>query len=363
MKGKICPEHKVRGKLYNVTLSVDEEERVVKSLECHDCVASLGGCKHAVAFLMWVHRRSEEPSCTSVECYWRKSTLSTVGGGVKFIKAKDVAVNPIKTPQVPTSSSVLKEFLEESKKRGTRNCELLRYQPSHVPSNIECAAMHHLALAHKGKSCDQFLEDIRITEDVIRAIEVQTRDQYKCNLWYELRYARITASTAYEVSRCKTVDGALMGRIMGGKIPDTSAMQRGRLLEEKVKKEVERKLGLRFRRSGLILSKEHPMLAGSPDGTSTDAIMEIKCPTSEKTYEHYIKDGFPTYRYYAQMQVQMFLSGQKLCYYCVANTDFEKSHNIEILGVSYNENFISQFIPILVEYWKTVVFPALAKSV
>ncbi|GBP61533.1 hypothetical protein EVAR_44004_1 [Eumeta japonica] len=34
-------------------------EEAVKSIECHDCVASQGGCKHAIAFLMWIHRRSE----------------------------------------------------------------------------------------------------------------------------------------------------------------------------------------------------------------------------------------------------------------------------------------------------------------
>ncbi|VVC89749.1 unnamed protein product [Leptidea sinapis] len=71
IKAKICPEHKVHAKLYGVSLVVDEQEETVKSVECHDCVASQGGCKHAMAFLMWIHRRSEDPSCTSIECYWR----------------------------------------------------------------------------------------------------------------------------------------------------------------------------------------------------------------------------------------------------------------------------------------------------
>ncbi|KAJ0173001.1 hypothetical protein K1T71_011177 [Dendrolimus kikuchii] len=43
------------------------EFRNVKTyvVQYHDCAASQGGCKHAVALLMWFHRRSEEPSCTS----------------------------------------------------------------------------------------------------------------------------------------------------------------------------------------------------------------------------------------------------------------------------------------------------------
>ncbi|GBP89817.1 hypothetical protein EVAR_66707_1 [Eumeta japonica] len=62
LKGKIFPEHKVHAKLYAVTLIVDEEKESVVSVECHGCVAPKGGCKHTVAFLVWTHRRSEEPS-------------------------------------------------------------------------------------------------------------------------------------------------------------------------------------------------------------------------------------------------------------------------------------------------------------
>nr|CAH7743492.1 unnamed protein product [Callosobruchus chinensis] len=40
---------------------------------------------------MWVHRRSEEPSCTEVQCFWPKSRLSRVGTTLKFISAKDLS--------------------------------------------------------------------------------------------------------------------------------------------------------------------------------------------------------------------------------------------------------------------------------
>ncbi|KAF5306120.1 hypothetical protein FQA39_LY09098 [Lamprigera yunnana] len=76
VKCKICPEHKVHAKLYGVTLTVDEEQKKVTSVQSIDCVAAQGGCKHAIVLLMWIHRRSEEPSCTEVQCYWLKSKLS-----------------------------------------------------------------------------------------------------------------------------------------------------------------------------------------------------------------------------------------------------------------------------------------------
>ncbi|GBP30230.1 hypothetical protein EVAR_94539_1 [Eumeta japonica] len=85
--GKICTvkcKFSVEGiQNYMTTLILDEEKEAIISVQCYDCVAAQGGCKNAVAFLMWLHRRSEEPSCTYVECYWRKSKLSKVGTNLK----------------------------------------------------------------------------------------------------------------------------------------------------------------------------------------------------------------------------------------------------------------------------------------
>ncbi|GBP12626.1 hypothetical protein EVAR_10282_1 [Eumeta japonica] len=50
VKCKMCPEHKVHAKLYGCTLIIDEEDDVIVSVVCEDCVASRGGCKHAIAF-------------------------------------------------------------------------------------------------------------------------------------------------------------------------------------------------------------------------------------------------------------------------------------------------------------------------
>ncbi|KAF5271372.1 hypothetical protein FQA39_LY08170 [Lamprigera yunnana] len=102
VKCKICPEHKVHAKLYEVTLTVDEDEEKVTSVQCHDCVAAQGGCKHAIELLMWIHRRSEEPSCTEVQCYWLKSKLSRVGTTLKFITVKDLSNGSYILPSNPS---------------------------------------------------------------------------------------------------------------------------------------------------------------------------------------------------------------------------------------------------------------------
>ncbi|KYN27689.1 hypothetical protein ALC57_02753 [Trachymyrmex cornetzi] len=66
IQGKVCPEHRVNSKLYLVLMLVDEENEKIEYVKCDDCAASAGGCKHAIAFLMWVHCRSEEPKSVPV---------------------------------------------------------------------------------------------------------------------------------------------------------------------------------------------------------------------------------------------------------------------------------------------------------
>ncbi|XP_046971058.1 uncharacterized protein LOC124538099 [Vanessa cardui] len=136
----------------------DEEEENVLSVRCEDCVASQGGCKHAIAFLMWIHRRSEEPSCTSIECYWKKSKLSRVGSSLKYITAKELSKG---NPVFPGNSSALKKFLQEAKKRKVADCELLKYQPTHCVSDVEAISMHQLAYSHKKKDVEDFLGKYR----------------------------------------------------------------------------------------------------------------------------------------------------------------------------------------------------------
>ncbi|XP_072943451.1 uncharacterized protein [Epargyreus clarus] len=94
VRARITPEHNVHQKCYAVQAICDETEETIISVQCEDCAAHLGGCKHAIAFLAWLHRRSEDPPSTSTECYWKKSKLASIGTQLKFIKAKDICSVP-----------------------------------------------------------------------------------------------------------------------------------------------------------------------------------------------------------------------------------------------------------------------------
>lgn len=359
VKGKICPEHKVHAKLYAVTLVVDEEDESVTLVQCEDCVASKGGCKHSIAFLMWIHRRSEEPPCTAVACYWNKSRLSRVGTSLKYMTAKDLSNG---APGLPSNSGVFDKFLDSARKRELDNCELIKYHPDYVSDSSLSLSMHQLVLKYKEISCETFLQKIVVSNETIIEIEEETRDQHQNKLWFELRYGRITASRAFEFSRCKKKDGTLLSLIMGGSIPDTPAMRRGRILENEVRETVGNQLGKKIKKCGLMLSKEYPMIAGSPDGICEDCIIEIKCPTSAKTYQNYVSCGKPTQKFNTQMQMQMFLTGLEKAYFCVADENFSTTKNVEIISVTYDDTYMSGFLMHIVSLWKENVYPVLYQS-
>ncbi|KAJ8909481.1 hypothetical protein NQ315_015411, partial [Exocentrus adspersus] len=326
VKCKMCLEHKVRTKPYNVTMIINENDNEIISCQCHDCAASAGGCKHAVAFLMWVHRRSEEPACTSVECYWKKPTLSRIGTTLKYITVQQITKK------------------ERLKRRKIDNCELLKYQLDFKHNDVMQFSMHCFIMEQSPEiqaNIDNLVDVMKVTftEAVISTIEEATRKQSKSSLWYEMRYGRITASKAHEVSVCRTPNGSLVATIMGAKIPDTAAMKRGRNLELSVRKTVSNKLKKKITSCGLYVCGENPMIAASPDGLLKDAVIEIKCPAKTKTKDSYIKNGVITEKCKAQVQLQMYATGVEKCYFCVADSNCEETKNVDIILVTYDSDY------------------------
>lgn len=111
---------------------------------------------------------------------------------------------------------------------------------------------------------------------------------------------------------------------------------------------------------GLVLSTEYPMIAGSPDGICDDCIIEIKCLISAKTYKNYVKNGQVTEKFNAQIQLQMYLTGMKSGFFCVADPEYFSNENVEIIIVPYNHEYVEKMIcEKLVPFWKNNIYPLL----
>ncbi|GLV46440.1 hypothetical protein CBL_20779 [Carabus blaptoides fortunei] len=186
-------------------------------------VDELGGSKHGIAFLMWVHRRCRDPAPTETDCYWKKSILPKVGSSFKLFMT--VGFNgPVPTDVGAASmSAVLSTNIP-----GTDNCEeFLLYLKKNV------------------------------TDEILKQAAQATQTQYKSQLWFELRYGRIIASRVHEVANCKTISGTIVEYIMGAaRVPDTAALKRGRVSEDYVREALEDKFNVIFHTSGFLICKD-----------------------------------------------------------------------------------------------------------
>ena len=170
----------------------------------------IGGCKHAIAFLLWIHRKSENPSVTEVECYWRRFSLASVGTSKKYIKLKDLEKTNIALAQLPDNSSFLTTLIDKGKENQL-DSQLSRHNFVLESRKFLCLSIHQLLLNFSDKgssSADDFLEYAgkEISQDLCRMVEKCTRSQSDTLAWHELRYAREPASKIYEAAQCKTLE-------------------------------------------------------------------------------------------------------------------------------------------------------------
>lgn len=154
--------------------------------------------------------------------------------------------------------------------------------------------------------------------------------------------------------------------ILGARTLKTPAISRGQNLEAEVRKAVGKELGLHIQTCGLYISREHPMIAISPDGIVNKITFEIKCPTTDKTAQTYIdKAGRITKKYYAQVQIQiqMYCACADESYFCVADSDFEINNQVNIIKVVYDHQYVLCLLDSVVAFWKENIFPLLHKNV
>ncbi|KAG5870444.1 hypothetical protein JTB14_003333 [Gonioctena quinquepunctata] len=93
-------------------------------------VVSLKPGKGKVVASMWVHRRSEEPSSTSITSYWKKPRLSAVGTSTKFIIAANFSkTSGVTPPSTSVSCSTFMEQIVAIRLRGKVPWQILNYAP------------------------------------------------------------------------------------------------------------------------------------------------------------------------------------------------------------------------------------------
>ena len=227
---------------------------------------------------MWVHRRSEDPSRTEVECYWKTSKLAKTAR--QYVTVEDFGAIGVEESQ----NNFMRDVLEEGNK-SLSSSQILKYHYDRQPHYDLSLHRIFIKFIETGSSSfEEFFEfaKLQMNEKLCQEAALLTIDQATDSLWHELRYGRITASKIYSAAHCKTATGTFVDQVIGvSKLRDTKAMERGRVLEKQVLGELEKKYGT-FQSSGLLLSKVEPLIGASPDAINEDFVVEIKCPSKEK---------------------------------------------------------------------------------
>lgn len=93
---------------------------------------------------MYLHRKSEESSVTSVDCYWKKPKLSGIGTSIKFMNTKDLFPPKNVKKQTINKIEVTKLFEDviELGRKNNINCQLGQY--NYYLSVISNLSIHRL---------------------------------------------------------------------------------------------------------------------------------------------------------------------------------------------------------------------------
>jgi hypothetical protein len=209
------------------------------------------------------------------------------------------------------------------------------------------------------KSCAKFMSE---NEKTIKMAYKMTIEQADTDLWHHLRIGRVTASRLHETTRCTSKNGSLVDKYLGKSSGWSFMMMRGTVLEEFVFKEVQKEYPS-LERCGLIMKHDaHPFFAASPDGLHEDFVLEIKCPGTPNTFLQYTNLEKLNKKYFAQIQLQMFVTGKKRALLAVAALDFESTRNITKLWIEYDEEYVDTMIEDASEFYKEAIFPALKRK-
>ncbi|KAJ8960115.1 hypothetical protein NQ314_006096 [Rhamnusium bicolor] len=120
--------------------------------------------------------------------------------------------------------SIFEKYIKEAKKRKIENC-VTRYHiddPLKKTAALHCLK-HQFMISSVDKVPHEFINFCKasMVPEILKTIEIETRNQSKSSLWMEMRYGRVTASKAYEVAHCHKKDGVLVEKILGAKVFQT----------------------------------------------------------------------------------------------------------------------------------------------
>ena len=229
------------------------------------------------------------------------------------------------------------------------------------PSNMLAVAHDHDYL--KLTPEDNFLRYFQVTqisEEQIALIKRITCGQNSNKAWKEERTKRLTSSMFGRI--CKATDRTdrqkLAKSLTTVKNIKSAPTDHGHKHEPVAIERFSKDTGKSVLPSGLVICKEHPFLAASPDGIiSSSELIEVKCPYVARDreitevsvpYLHQDDEGKysldSNHDYYYQIQGQMLCTNATSCTLVVCTANNMNVNDIKYVSVTRDDNFIHEMV-------------------
>ncbi|XP_038047632.1 uncharacterized protein LOC119721738 [Patiria miniata] len=379
---------------HQVEISVDKENRTIKSVKC-DCIASEGKCcSHSAGLSFKINEAYKKGfigiTCTDRPCLWNRSTQGNV--------VPDSVENMCDPTSKSTMNSALAFDTDEALKKHLNSphmCELASIpgtilnqvltstqtcKPANSDQPLPVHGHHDVNL--ECEPCQEIFNNYILLKDhEARKLACQTHNQNSA-LWTSQRKLRITSSSAASVPKKTETDPTkwIMNHIRPHFLGNADTCH-GHTYEATAREAFEHQFETLVETTGLVVNPEESWLGASLDGIVDDnTILEIKCPTERKlerygvtvrglvesgTYDvrsregkYFLRQSSAASGYYTQVQIAMYCSKRPMCKFMV----WSKKDYV-IADVNFDNEWFEQRLGQLRKFYFKHLLPKLTDSI
>lgn len=334
---------------------------------------SLVSCRHILAFIFWLHRKSANNGVPSVDSFWGSESENQLSEPFRIrdlFMCDEVRFRSdllMSTTNEEQGKAFLDTILDEM---SVMNLKETAFYNHHRPVETEFDEIffHHAMLKCIGKGLDvqTFMAEMEKVgrTGIYERLAMATRNCYKGQIWLEAQFMRLRCSMFNEIvtARNKSETDAILESMFVKNRKQSPEEKKIKFHKHFILRQTEKLEGKVYKECGIIINHHFPYICAMPDGITDDHIVEIKVPTSDEQFETYL-EGYESIapKYMAQIQVQMFIANVSKALYCVLSPTFETSGALHYVWVQADMVYVANLIACAEEFWKQNVFPFMKK--
>ena len=376
-----CRAEMKKGVCYKVDVKIEDGGSVIEA-QC-ECAVGMGPdahCKHvttvmygAVMFAKDKYIKTEETCTQRLQTFHKckkfkgspmKASSVDLPGADEFTKV-DFDPRPMDDQNNPAYQDYFRNVCLNF--QGISKMPIFQ---TIKPANTLAVAHDHDYLKLTPEDSFLHLSNIStITDSEIQKIKTSTKGQSISKNWLEERTKRLTSSMFGRICKCtdRTDRKKLAKSLTQIKQIKTSPIVHGQKHESIAIKRFMRDEKKNVQTSGLVVCKEYPFLAASPDGIISDEeLVEVKCPYVNRN-QNISLDTVPflleskeggycldnKHDYFYQIQGQLLCTGAKWCTLVVCLADKLTVNDIKYIEVKRDDMFISTMVERLEDFYDT----------